>query len=78
MNTQLIRSKIKDGSIKSWPDVYGYTTAREMADKLGRSAKHWETCRADPMKLTIGDMGKFIEAVGITKVQFLRVVEGVD
>lgn len=78
MNVKTIKQKIKSGEIKNWPDVYGYTTAKEMSEALGRSEKHWKYVQNRPGKLTIQDMDEFIKAVGVTKAEFLKVVEGED
>lgn len=69
---------ILSGQIKSWPDVYRYTTAYQMAKVLGRSENHWKHVQRDPMKLTVGDMMAFISAVKITVKQFVGVVGGGD
>lgn len=78
MNTTLIRKLIVQNQIRTWQDVYKYTNPTEMSKAFGRSPKHWVTVRKDPMKLTIGDMGKIIEVLKITKKQFLEVVGGGD
>lgn len=67
---------ILSGQIKTWPDVYRYTTAYQMAKVLGRSENHWRHVKDDPMKLTVGDVVKFMDAVKITVRQFVGVVGG--
>lgn len=71
MNCKLIKQKIVSGDIKSWPDVYRYTTAYQMAKVLGRSENHWKHVKNDPMLMSIGDMMAFISAVKITVRQFV-------
>lgn len=78
MNCNLIKQMILSGQIKSWPDVYRYTTAYQMSKVLGRSEAHWKHVKDDPMKLTVGDMMAFIGAVKITVKQFVGVVGGSD
>lgn len=78
MNTRLIHDKIMDGTIRSWPDVYGYTTLQEMVDTLGRDKQHWGMCRANPLRLTIEDMDRIMEVFDISRKRFLMLVEGED
>lgn len=74
MNTKLIKSKILSGDIKSWTDVYGYTTPAEMAETLGRDKRHWEYVKDNPGKMHLEDVFNFCEAVGISKGKFMELV----
>lgn len=78
MDVKLIKAKIKSGEIRSWPDVYGYTTPQEMSKVLGRSPKHWKHVKSRPLDISIGDMVKIIEVLKISKTKFLELVEGED
>lgn len=78
MNTKLIRDKIKSGEIKSWPDVYGYTNPKEMAQAFGRSERHWKYVKDKPYELSLGDVFKIIEVLEVTRGQFLELVGGQD
>lgn len=78
MDIKLIRSLIASGEIKSWSDVYGYTTVQEMAEELGRDAQHWGEVRNRPLRLTVEDMFKIMEVFKISRKKFLELVGGGD
>jgi hypothetical protein len=78
MNTKLIRDKIRSGEIKSWPDVYGYCSLKEMSEAFGRSVQHWKYVKDKPYELSLGDVFRIIEVLQITRGQFLELVGGED
>jgi hypothetical protein len=64
MNLHDCKKMIASGQIKVFNDLFVYVTVAEVARGMKRSPKHIETLRANPLKVTLGDIYNLSEAIG--------------
>lgn len=60
-----LKPLIKNGTIKTFGDIFNHVSVKAVAEAINRSPKHVETVRKNYGKLTLGDLHGLAEAIGI-------------
>lgn len=60
-----LKPLIKNGTIKTFEDIFNHVSVKAVAEAINRSPKHVETVRKNYGKLTLGDLWALSEAVGV-------------